>query len=463
MDGSEGGFPPGFHEQTQRSSVSSIGTRSLDVLVYLINDTVVPLTLDGLTSMTSHEVHSIVRQALQLPEIAQDVFSLWLVSPLLEVQLKPKHQPYKVCRQWQELLFRFTECSEEDITQDEPALQFRRNVFFPKRRELQIEDEQTLRLLYEEAKYNVLEGRYPCDIEDCEKLGGLACRLELGPFDEGQHTVSALREKLGLFLPNYLCKKRMGGFLTAFKSRSGKPASHEQRLLATYKQVQEDEACGVSEALKKHYWEYLRKCHELPYYGCAFFVGSIDKPSQGFLQRAGRRPVSVAVSMEGVYVIDSKEKHVLLGLQYQELSWDHTYPDEEDHILWLEFDGDNEGTPVNKLLKIYSKQAALMSGLIEFCIELNSAMEAPGQETANASTVAPAAQSRAAERRSKLQRQCSAVCNRLQHLSTIDYVDDGTKIKRVKPKRAASFFSRQASHSNASYSEVQTSENLEHG
>lgn len=49
---------------------------------------------------------------------------------------------------------------------------------------------------------------------------------------------------------------------------------------------------------------------------------------------------------------------MLLGLRFSELSWDHTYPEEEgdSHILWLEFDGEEDGTPVNKLLKIYSKQ-----------------------------------------------------------------------------------------------------------
>lgn len=51
-------------------------------------------------------------------------------------------------------------------------------------------------------------------------------------------------------------------------------------------------------------------------------------------------------------------QHVLLGLRFQELSWDHTSPEEEESVLWLEFDGDNEGTPVNKLLKVYSKQVA---------------------------------------------------------------------------------------------------------
>lgn len=58
---------------------------------------------------------------------------------------------------------------------------------------MQISDEGILRLLYDEAKYNVLEGRYPCDIEDCELLGGLSCCLELGPYCQEKHTASTLR------------------------------------------------------------------------------------------------------------------------------------------------------------------------------------------------------------------------------------------------------------------------------
>ena len=41
---------------------------------------------------------------------------------------------------------------------------------------------------------------------------------------------------------------------------------------------------------------------------CAFFAGEIDKPVQGILQRSGRKAVNVGISLEGVYVIDLKEK-----------------------------------------------------------------------------------------------------------------------------------------------------------
>lgn len=105
------------------------------------------------------------------------------------------------------------------------------------------------------------------------------------------------------------------------------------------------------------------KCLSLTYVyfcRCAFFMGEIDKPAQGLLHRGGRKAVSVGISLEGVYVMDVKEKHVLLGLKFSELSWDHSYPvtEGDSHILWLEFDGEEAGMPVNKLLKIYSKQVS---------------------------------------------------------------------------------------------------------
>lgn len=46
----------------------------------------------------------------------------------------------------------------------------------------------------------------------------------------------------------------------------------------------------------------------------AFFLGEIDKPAQGILQRAKRKAVNVGICLEGVYVMDVKEK-VSAGLK----------------------------------------------------------------------------------------------------------------------------------------------------
>lgn len=71
---------------------------------------------------------------------------------------------------------------------------------------------------------------------------------------------------------------------------------------------------------------------------------------------------------------------MLLGLRFQELSWDHTSPEEEEPVLWLEFDGDSEGTPVNKLLRIYSKQVVMWSHTLGLRgqFQVSSGFQTPG-------------------------------------------------------------------------------------
>ncbi|XP_029957242.1 FERM domain-containing protein 8 [Salarias fasciatus] len=473
MEGDDCSFPPdSSDDHSQRGSVASSATlsRPQDVLVYLFGDSAVHLSVEGLGSVTVQELGRSVREALHIPDSAQDAFAFWLSSPLLELQLKARHQPYKLCRQWQDLLYRFTEASEEDISQDEPCLQYRRNVFYPKSKELQIDDEGVLRLLYEEARSNILTSRYPCDPEHWNGLGALTVALEEGTaLDSQQFTASIREKKLSSYLPAHVVMGS-GGLFSTLRGKSSRHAGLEQNLLDEYRKISTSAGSSPPEPTQLLH-QYLSTCHALPYYGCGFFFGEIDKPAQGILQRGKRKAVNVGICLEGVYVMDAKEKHVLLGLRFSELSWDHSYPEEEgdSHILWLEFDGEEDGTPVNKLLKIYSKQAELMSGFIEFCVELKTASEGG----AAAETDGEAGQSRQpAEqegskkngrggRRGMLQRQGSVVCSRVHSLNTISYVDNGKEIKRLKPKRAASFFTRQATV--PAYSAVQVTESLEQG
>lgn len=108
-----------------------------------------------------------------------------------------------------------------------------------------------------------------------------------------------------------------------------------------------------------------------------------------------------------------------------------------------------------------------MSGLIEFCVELRSVSESAatgtdGEVTPSHEPTSPETNNKTRERRQgKLRRQNSVVCSRVHSLSTINYVDDGKEIKRLKPKRAASFFTRQAQP--PTYSAVQVTESLEQG
>ncbi|XP_020499001.1 FERM domain-containing protein 8 [Labrus bergylta] len=471
MEGDDSNFPPDpSNDHSQRGSVASSATlsRAQDVLIYLFGDSAVHLTVEGLGSVSVQELGRSVREALHVPESAQDAFAFWLCSPLLDLQLKARHQPYKLCRQWQDLLYRFTLASEEDISQDEPFLQYRRNVFYPKSKELQIDDDGVLRLLYEEARSNILTGRYPCDPEHWTGLGALSLALEEGTgLDDAHFTTTVREKKLSSFVPAHVAMGS-GGLFSTLRGKSSRQTGMEQNLLEAYRKISTSAGNAPEPTQLLH--QYLNTCHNLPYYGCAFFIGEIDKPAQGILQRGKRKSVNVGICLEGVYVMDVKEKHVLLGLHFNQLSWDHSYPEEEgdSHILWLEFDGEEDGTPVNKLLKIYSKQAELMSGLIEFCVELKSGSEggAAAEMDGEASSQQPAGQDDSSKngrggRRGMLRRQSSVLCSRVHSLNTISYVDNGKEIKRLKPKRAASFFSRQPS--TAAYSAVQVTDSLEQG
>lgn len=53
------------------------------MLVYLADDTVVPLAVENLPTLSAHELHRSICEVLQLPDIALEAFALWLVSPLL--------------------------------------------------------------------------------------------------------------------------------------------------------------------------------------------------------------------------------------------------------------------------------------------------------------------------------------------------------------------------------------------
>lgn len=54
-----------------------------DVLVYLFGESAVHLTLEGLGTVSVQELGRSVREALHIPDSAQDVFAFWLCSPLL--------------------------------------------------------------------------------------------------------------------------------------------------------------------------------------------------------------------------------------------------------------------------------------------------------------------------------------------------------------------------------------------
>ncbi|XP_017468555.1 PREDICTED: FERM domain-containing protein 8-like [Rhagoletis zephyria] len=230
--------------------------------------------------------------------LAQSIFGLWLTSGLLDIQLKSHHRPYLVRITWQSLLDKFSHGNPIEKKFDEPMIMLKRNVFFSKRDEEKIKDHRILELLYEEAKYNVLSGRYVMEPVHALMLGGIQARIELGPYNPHTHTVSFLRENQLRFLPHHVAKSTNWSWLPVSRKNSA-----EVKLLEQFKRVPQ------TATTKKLIRKYLEFCWALPFYGAAFFYGQVEQPVRGLMSLVSHKDVEVltAVNERGLFIIDPVE------------------------------------------------------------------------------------------------------------------------------------------------------------
>ncbi|CAG9128316.1 unnamed protein product [Plutella xylostella] len=183
---------------------SSTATSNPVTCVYLMSRTAIMVEMSSEENPTSVTASRFLNAVLATEELglsqptvrglAQTVFALWMCSPLLEFQLKPHHCPWRMWANWQKLLARYGHGSESRRAKDQPVLRLQRNVFFPKHLEEEIKDSRIQELLYEEARHNVVTGRYPLEAAQAVMLGGLQARIHLGPYDPHRHTAKFFRK-----------------------------------------------------------------------------------------------------------------------------------------------------------------------------------------------------------------------------------------------------------------------------
>lgn len=332
-----------------------------EINVLLKNHVVICLEVEDAQTATCRDLLAMIFEEPEvgLPHEAEDVFALWLVSPLFEVQLKPDHRPLQVCKKWLELLAKYTTANITQRENDFPYLSLQRDVFFSKQEEMRLSNSVALELLYEEAKQNVLCGRYPCDQNTAERMAGMQARIELGKYDHDIHTPAFFKSRLDTFLPPYACKTKRSFF------NFGSKTSLEYKLLILFRGLQDDVS---PHTIMRQYLEF---CWNLPCYGSAFFAGQLEKPAHGLAALIGYQdmPVTVAINSEGVSILSPAEGEVVLGLRYQELSWDSARPVQENNpdclpCLFLQFQVLEDGQRVFKVLQVFSKQAILMDAII---------------------------------------------------------------------------------------------------
>lgn len=259
------------------------------------------------TNVTCKEILLKIGECLGIraeqPSLSIDkIFTLNLNSRYLELPLKEGYKPFGILLCWSDLLKTFSPKShhlnQDKIEDDQPVLSLQRNMFLAKSDEEKINNELVLKLLYEEARGNVLAGKYQIDEEDY--LAAVQLRIDyLRTGDDRTLTSAHLKEHLDQYLSvNYL-QSTAGSFLTLNRLRA---VSLDQRIV---NMARSDE---LNLSLKDLYKRYLRKCHQLAQYGAIFYHGQIEKNQSMITSLIKNQDVKVwaAINYEGIHFIDKK-------------------------------------------------------------------------------------------------------------------------------------------------------------
>ncbi|CAI2354750.1 unnamed protein product [Caenorhabditis sp. 36 PRJEB53466] len=262
----------------------------------------------------------------------EEMFAIWMISPLLEVQLKPYHRPYECRHGWKTLLERFADdVSPQMIVQDEPILMLRRNASLTSERQFELLDHypQCARFLIIDAREMLLLGRLQfLSLEDTILVAALLFCLQYGNHQERVHDVVFIRSHLEEILPERTCESIAAK--TFFGKSINKKTPQEERLLNSWKSCTE---LG-SEAEKEHKL-LLTLTQNSSCYGAAWFSARIEKKTsrvsvRNFGQGFAEIKVNIGINDRWLTIVDADSSETLLVQSIEEMSWQLEASKEEE-------------------------------------------------------------------------------------------------------------------------------------
>ncbi|KAJ8309209.1 hypothetical protein KUTeg_014083 [Tegillarca granosa] len=240
---------------------------AVEVVIWLRDRKGIHVNLEGQGHLAeAADLFEIIVSHRGLPKDSHNIFSLWLVSPLLELRLKDKHKPFHFAQLWDEFCAMYTDAKAEEISRDEPVVMFQRNVFLSLEDEMRISNDSALALLYYEAKYNVIEGRYVMNREDYDELAGIQALIQYRFYTEGEHTEEHYKKDIKMFYPAHLYKPSKPSIIPGAKKN--KELRLEESLAASHKAISRQyEEEDYEEILPTLFLRYLKTCWKYPFYG----------------------------------------------------------------------------------------------------------------------------------------------------------------------------------------------------
>ncbi|KAI3637497.1 hypothetical protein MIR68_004146 [Amoeboaphelidium protococcarum] len=259
-------------------------------------------------SPNAAQVCTMIAEKLDLKKESLMAFSLWIVGRDLELQIRPKMELSEMVAKWPRYMEKYTH-SQDVVNATDYKFVFKREAMVSVMQERQIVDEVAIKLLYGEARNNVIRARYPVSLDDGIKLAAIQLQINYGEYNEAKHgfgTNFVLQSLSALLSPNLINKL--------------KSTDWEAKITASWQMLQSK---LQNLAAIGPYLYFLEHCREWPVYGCTFFPACKNIPPQGYFELRSDH-LYVGVNAEGVCIVDDDRHKISWSGKFEGLEWECT-------------------------------------------------------------------------------------------------------------------------------------------
>lgn len=280
--------------------------QSLDVKVFLPGHSdpactirrCVNLSFTKMEFPTAGDVVEAVGHKEKLSEDGIKLFSLWMTNGVLDLQIRPKCTLAFVCKKWSRWVEKYT---HDSLNVSRPAeFQIRREAMVTKAQERKVIEEGCVRLLYAEAKDNVISGRYPTTIDDATTLAANCLQVTLGDFDAKKMVPGTVGDLIMRLIPARLHKSK-------------RQVDWETSVFTCYSKLK-----GKSQLIARML--YLQYVRQWPVYGSIFYPACRNMPPNGYFELRTDNAL-IAVNTEGILIVDEDKHKIIFCEPFTHMSW----------------------------------------------------------------------------------------------------------------------------------------------
>eukprot|EP00047_Mylnosiga_fluctuans_P006070 m.244647 g.244647 ORF g.244647 m.244647 type:complete len:442 (-) comp14490_c0_seq1:233-1558(-) len=339
--GSAGSLPESISQIRRSSMGAHRDANELNAVVMLTDGTEFEIPCKNGKYTSGEELRELVARRIGLAPEYTAMFAVWIMSGSLSLEMKAHHFPFKVLKQWGDLLEGYSLSAEYEL----PMMYFKRAALVPQDDEILIDDPTVVKLLFAEMTFSVQYGLYPCTIDEAARLAAIHLHIARGDAAKKDDVY----ELEACEIPEHLEKaiKFKAWAKKVLEAREEITLPHTDRV-----------------ALQQ---QYLTIGRLWPYYGATFYFGEIEATTKHLLWDTPDELVRVGVNIDGIHVIADAKNKLRLSLGYDELRY-NSYADDAGGSPCFILEHSRGGQTQQTV--IWSKQATIIDTLVSRFLEL---------------------------------------------------------------------------------------------